>query len=280
MRRSLAVLALAALVLAAFGVWGALRDPLVVRYRVAIPGLVRPLRLVQISDSHASAIDMPATRLRRIVAAANALQPDLFVLTGDYISGNPADWTLAETRAAVAPFADLRASLGVVAVVGNHDDPKTTAAALAGTGVRLLVARSVDLGPLVVVGSDELMSKAAAVGTLQDALRALPPGRKPVIVLAHQPEFFQWLGPRPRLLIAGHSHGGQIMLPLLGTLPRNDFIDAHLRGLFHDRGQTMVVSSGLGTSVIPMRIGVPPEIVAIELVPAPYSVGRKSGTER
>jgi uncharacterized protein len=212
------------------------------------------------------------------MAQMNALDPDMIVLTGDYISGNPGDWTAAEKRAALAPFAGLRAPLGVFAVLGNHDGKAVQVrAALAGTGVRLLVGEGVDAGPVQLVGADDMMRGSPAVEAMRRAIRSAPPG-KPVVVLAHEPDFFQWLQARPVLMIAGHTHGGQIVLPFIGGLSVSPYLDKKLRGLFRENGQMMLVSSGLGTSILPMRIGVPPEIVEINLVP--YSAGRNSGTDR
>jgi uncharacterized protein len=248
-----------------FAVAGAVQDPQIARYRVAIAGLERPLRIVQLSDSHVSPIDMPAERLRRVVAMMNAQRPDLVVLTGDYISGDPAAWSLAQVRAALAPFAALRAPLGVYAVLGNHDGSAATRAALAGTGVKLLVAERTTAGPITLVGADDLLRGSPAVEAMRRAVRGAPTG-PPVVVLAHEPDFFQYLPPQAAMLIAGHTHGGQVMLPVVGTLSFGAFIDAHRRGLFFEHGQALLVSSGLGTSLLPIRIGVPPEIVVIELV--------------
>ena len=278
MRRSLLILLGLAVVAALFGLAGAVQDPVVARYTVALPGLDRPVKIVQLSDIHASRFDMPPARIRRIVAMTNARRPDLIVLTGDFISGYPTRWTPAEARAALAPLAGLEAPLGVFAVLGNHDGPALLKSALAGTGVQLLIADSRDAGPLVVVGADDLLSGRNAVASLNRAVEAVPPG-KPVIGIAHEPEFMQWLPKPVSLLIVGHTHGGQIVLPLLGTLPHNRYIDTHLRGLYAEHGQTLVVSSGLGTSVLPFRIGARPEIAEITLVPA-HSVGRNSGTDK
>ena len=109
MRRLFLILVGLGLAVAAFGVSSAQQAPVVVRYRLEMPGLAAPLRIVQLSDSHASRIDMPPARLARIVAQINALNPDLVLLTGDYVSGDPDRWSLAETRIALAPFDRLRA---------------------------------------------------------------------------------------------------------------------------------------------------------------------------
>jgi predicted MPP superfamily phosphohydrolase len=278
MRRILLILFGLAVAAVLFGLAGAVQDPVVARYTVALPGLERPVKIVQLSDFHASRFDMPPARIRRIVAMANARNPDIIVVTGDFISGYPRDWSAAEARTALAPLAGLRAPLGVFAVLGNHDDPALIGAALAGTGVELLVADSRDIGPMTIVGADDLLSGRNAVASLNRAAEAVPPG-KPVIAIGHEPDFMQWLPKRVAVLIAGHTHGGQILLPLLGTVPHNAYIDAHLRGLYREHGQTLIVSSGLGTSVVPFRVGVTPEMAEITLVPA-HSVGRNSGTDK
>jgi predicted MPP superfamily phosphohydrolase len=278
MRRILLILLGLAVAAVLFGLAGAVQDPVVARYTVALPGLERPVKIVQLSDFHASRFDMPPARIRRIVAMANTRNPDVIVVTGDFISGYPRDWSAAEARTALAPLAGLRAPLGVFAVLGNHDDPALIGTALAGTGVELLVADSRDIGPMTIVGADDLLSGRNAVASLNRAAEAVPPG-KPVIAIGHEPDFMQWLPKRVAVLIAGHTHGGQILLPLLGTVPHNAYIDAHLRGLYREHGQTLIVSSGLGTSVVPFRVGVTPEMAEITLVPA-HSVGRNSGTDK
>lgn len=261
------------------GVVSAQRAPIVVRYRIAVPGLAAPLRLVQLSDSHASAIDMPAARLARVVAQINALRPDLVVLTGDYVSGDPDRWSVAATAAALAPFKALQAPLGVYAVNGNHDNPGPTIKALLNGPVRLLVGEPVDVGPLVIVGVDSIQRGTMAVEAMRHAIRKAPK-HKPVLVIVHEPVFFTWLTPaRPVLMIAGHTHGGQVDLPLFGPimLP-TEFYRSHRRGVFREGVHTLLVSSGLGTTNLPIRIGVPPEIVELTLVPA--QPGKNSGTDK
>jgi uncharacterized protein len=267
MRRLILFVFFAGLAVVIFGVWGAVQDPRVVRYRLAMPGLAAPLRIVQLSDSHASRIDMPPERLARVVAQMNALKPDMILLTGDYVSGDPDRWSAAETRAALAPFGRLRAPLGVFAVLGNHDDRDKTEAGFAGGPVRLLVGERVDAGPVQIVGVDDIARGSPAVEDMRRAIRLAPPG-KPVLVVVHRPTFVEWLPARPVLMIAGHTHGGQFKLPILGAWAIDDFYAAHQRGVFGEGPHRLLVSSGLGTTNLPMRIGVPPEIVELTLVPA------------
>lgn len=279
MRRLLLIIIFGGLALAAFGVVSALRDPVVAQYRLPMPGLAAPLRIIQLSDSHASAIDMPASRLARVVAIINARRPDIIVLTGDYVSGDPDAWDAKRTAAALAPFQALRAPLGVFAVPGNHDNPASTRAALATGAVRLLVGERVDAGPIQIVGADDIMRGSPAVEAMRRAIAKAAPGR-PVLVIAHEPIFFTWLRQAiPVVMLAGHTHGGQIHLPVVGSWQGDPYYSAHRRGLFSEGRHRLIVSSGLGTSYLPMRIGVPPEIVELTLVPGQLP-GRKSGTDR
>lgn len=254
----------------------AVQDPVIIRYRVPITGLAQPLRIVHLSDIHFSWIDMPSVRLRRIIARANAERPDLVVLTGDYAGAKIVDWPDIRLEDALYPLAGLKAPLGVFAVPGNHDEPYWLRRVMARTPVRLLAGASVDLGPLVLAGADDLLIGVDPIDGLNNAIAAVPPG-KPVIAASHEPDFFARLPQHAQLLLSGHSHGGQISLFGLAWLP-TEYIARHRRGLFREGRQTLIVNSGLGTTLVPLRLGVPPEIVVVDLVPA--QAGRKSGTER
>ena len=100
-----------------------------------------------------------------------------------------------------------------------------------------------------------------------------------MLMLVHEPDTFTFMPPQVDLMFAGHTHGGQIRLPLFGTVDMGPFMNAHLRGHFTEGGKQLIVSSGVGTTGVPLRIGVPPEIVLATVGPS-YSTGRKSGTER
>jgi hypothetical protein len=275
MRRLLLVLAGLGLAAAWIGYLGAIRDPVVARYRVELPGLSRPLRLVHLSDLHGSAWDMPEVRIVRLMAQVNALQPDLVVITGDFHSSklvNPKMWLEESLR----PLMRLRAPLGVWSVPGNHDSPYWTRRVMQRFGLNLLAGDLVDVGPVQIAGSDDLVLGRDSVARFRAAaLRARPD--KPLIALVHEPDLWPATPPNVALLMAGHTHGGQISL--FGLRRLDDFHERHRRGLFRNPlGQALIVSAGIGTTFVPMRIGVPPEIVVVELVP--QAPGRKSGTER
>lgn len=281
MRRTAALLLLIGGLLLAFtaaGVAEALRTPVVARYDVGLadwPPAQRPLTIVQLSDLHVGWPDMPPERVARIVAQANALKPDLIVVTGDYDGGKLWDRRLWLLEDKLGPLAGLRAPLGVHVVLGNHDDRFWSERVFGKQRMRVLDNEVVDVGPLAIAGMRDRDQLAQPERAMVSLVASAPPG-KPLLLLSHQPEVFASLPPRVDLLIAGHTHGGQLCLPLIGCASLNPYLAAHRRGLFVEGGRRMIVSSGLGTTFVPLRLGVPPEIVEIRL----HSVGRKSGTER
>lgn len=253
---------------AGFGLWGATRAPRIVTYSVddpRWPETARPLRIVLLSDTHAAGPDMPVVRLEGIVAQANALRPDLVALTGDYVSDKTLRSDTVAAADAIAPFRHLRARLGVFAVLGNHDhwrDGAALASALRNAGVRVLANEHVTAGPIVVAGIDDEFTGHA------DLVRALGgiDHRRPTLLLSHSPDIFPSVDSRITVTLAGHTHGGQIVLPWIGplaTASRHGRRYAH--GQIVEAGRHLIVSAGLGTSILPMRIGMPPEIVVIEI---------------
>ncbi|MCG2841553.1 metallophosphoesterase [Sandaracinobacter sp. RS1-74] len=275
--RALAACAALALLFLGVGFWNATRPPEVVKLRLPLEGLPagREIRVLHITDTHYGYPDMRTRRLNRIVSQANALKPDLIVLTGDYMGGKLFDKPRSWLEEALPPLAALEAPLGVYAVLGNHDEPKWTPVVMARqTAPKLLVNAHVDIGPLVVVG----LNSATHGADPGKALEGISP-KRPILLLIHEGDFLTYAArpPNPVLALAGHTHGGQVILPLIGSLG-----DLHggkplcLRGFCTVNGWPLFVSSGVGTTLLPIRYGVPPEIVEISL----YSTGRNSGTER
>jgi predicted MPP superfamily phosphohydrolase len=254
---------------------GAIRDPAVVRYRVELAGLQRPLRMVHLSDLHGSNWDMPQVRLNRIMDQVNALHPDLVVVTGDFHASKIWDPPMRMDDA-VQPLTRLKAPLGVWSVPGNHDDPYWIRWVMRRFGLKLLAGDLVDLGPIQIVGSDDLIMGQRPVQGLRAAAARAQPG-KPLVALVHEPRLWTMLPPNVDLLLAGHTHGGQIQI--FGWPQFRKLDSQYLRGRFRNPGgQQMLVSAGIGTSIVPVRLGTQGEIVVVELVPQPP--GRNSGTDR
>jgi predicted MPP superfamily phosphohydrolase len=271
MRRFL--LLLVALVLALLGwcYWTAIADPVVREADLALadwPAGAEPVRALLMSDLHVAGPDMPPERLARIVEQANALRPDIVLIAGDFVSDKKASTRSYSFAEAVAPLARLRSQLGTVAVLGNHDHWRNAAearAALLRIGVRVLDNDAVATGPLAIGGLDDAFTHHQDLGAMLNALRALPGAR---IVLSHSPDPFPSLPRDVPLMLAGHTHCGQIRLPLLGAVSTmSAYGDRYACGLVRENGRTLIVSAGLGTSILPLRLGAVPDMWMIRLGP-------------
>lgn len=246
----------------------AVADPIVRRATVAVlpPGAGRPLTLLLVSDIHVAGPDMPPDRLARIVAQMNALRPDIILIAGDLISDKRVStrrYTLAE---AITPLSALRARLGTFAVLGNHDhwrDAERARAELRKANIRVLDNAAARAGPLVIGGLDDAFTghdDLAATVRAMDRLGGVP------VMLSHSPDPFPDVPARVRLMVAGHTHCGQIRLPVIGALTyMSRYGERYACGGVRGRGRTLVVGAGLGTSVLPLRLGAPPDVWLLTL---------------
>lgn len=269
-----ALIALATIVVLGFGLlgwsyWTALADPVVRRAEIALPGLDRPVRGVLISDLHVAGPDMLPQRLERIVEQINALRPDVVLIAGDFIGDGRLSKRISADEA-VRPLADLRPRLGTVAVLGNQDywnDPAAVRAAIERAGIHLLIDDAVALGPLAIGGLDDDFTGRADLPRTLARLRGLAGAR---VMLSHSPDPFAALPRDVRLMLAGHTHCGQISLPLIGAPTyESRFGSRYGCGRIEEAGRTLIVTAGVGTSVLPLRLGAVPDLWLIELRPAP-----------
>lgn len=264
---------LLALLLAVAGVvlyaMGEARDAPVVRTAtLSLPGWpagAKPVRAVLISDVHIGSQAMDGARLTRIVAQVNALKPDIVFIAGDMISGSVPDSAGPLGEAMVAPLARLRAPLGVVAVLGNHDNWTGGLAVrneLTRAGVTVLENQAIARGPLAIGAIGDVWTKHADIPTTLAALRGIAGGR---VLLTHSPNIVPLL-PDGSVLLAGHTHCSQVRL--FGWTPGRQPFDKRYRcGVIHDGGRTIVVTAGLGTSGPPVRLGAPPDLWLLTLGP-------------
>lgn len=266
--RAALVLLILLLLALAIGYANAVRDPIVRRGSVTVRGWPAdkpPVRVVLISDVHVAGPDMPPARLARIVEQMNALRPDLVLIAGDLVSDKAARTRSYSFAEALAPLRRLRAP--ALAVLGNHDhwrDGPAARAALRGAGVDLIENRIVRRAGLTVAGIDDIYAGRPDT-TLFD--RPLP---GPVLLLTHSPEVVRLLPRGERLVLAGHTHCGQIVLPVIGPLGslQNGKRGPLACGVVRRKGRVFVVSAGLGTSILPLRFGAPPDLWLLSFRPA------------
>lgn len=246
-------------------------EPVVRETRAAVrdwPAGQRPVRILLMSDIHVAGPDMPPERLERIVSHANGLRPDAVLIAGDFISDKRVATHVYNFEEIAAPLAGLRARLGVFAVLGNHDhwvDADAARAALSRANVRVLNNEAARAGPLAIGGLDDDYTGHADLARTLAAMRTA--GGVPVL-LSHTPDPFPDVPQSVPLMVAGHTHCGQISLPLIGpvaTMSRHG--KRYACGRIEEDGKTLIVSAGLGTSILPIRIGAVPDMWLIEIGP-------------
>jgi predicted MPP superfamily phosphohydrolase len=220
------------------------------------------LRIAQLSDVHVGPMTSPEM-IRRAVEQANAFQPDLVVLTGDYVSRSPAE--VEGVRTLLAGFA-----APTVAVLGNHDvsvNPGGAAEALRSNGYEVLDNAWTRIRlrgvALHVVGVGDCVTRHDDVGA---SVRGLPAGVTP-LVLAHGPRTANRLRglERPLLCLSGHTHGGQINLPIVTPLFLASLREPYARGRFQLGQVQLYVNRGIGTSGIRVRFNAPAEVTLATL---------------
>ncbi len=236
------------------------------------PKLDKPLRIAVLADIHAVEPWMPLSRIDEIVRETNALKPDLVLHLGDYVQGIPRPFRrgavpISEWSAALAK---LEAPLGAYAVLGNHDwsnNPVGIRRALSENGIPVLEneARKINTANGLEFWLAGLGDQIARRNDLGKTMRALTDDA-PAILLAHEPDIFPQVPERVSLTLCGHTHGGQVRFPLLGApVVPSRFGQRYAYGHIVEDNRHLVVSGGLGCTFLPVRFGVPPEIVMLEL---------------
>lgn len=238
----------------------------------------RRLTVTVIADLHAGGPNMGFARIREVVDTANRLRSDLVVLLGDYFATHRFVTERVPHAAWASELARLRSRLGTWAIYGNHDwwyDIGGVRQALQRVHIPVLENDAILLGEpgerfwlagigdqiAIRLGHRRFRGFDDLPGTLARA-----DSDDPVILMVHEPDIFPNVPARVALTLAGHTHGAQIRLPLLwpGFVP-SAYGARFAYGHIVEEGRHMIVSGGLGTSIVPMRLGVPPEIVRIEL---------------
>lgn len=216
--------------------------------------LTRPLKIAHLSDLHTSGL---GPRERKLLLLLDAEHPDVIVITGDTVT-----WGLQYDG--IRPLlSHLHAPLGVWLVRGNWENerlPRDERAFYSQLGIHFLLNEASPIRPDVwIAGLDDPSSGTPILDT---ALKTVPPGAY-VIAAFHAPAFFDTIAGHVPLVLAGHTHGGQVRLPLVPVfwLPRGS--GRYLEGWYAERGSRMYVSRGIGTTFLPVRFLCLPELAII-----------------
>jgi predicted MPP superfamily phosphohydrolase len=241
----------------------------VVRPELTLPRLAAAFdgyRVVQIGDLHLDDWSRPA-RLHRVAEMVNAEDPDLVVVTGDFASYSA---RRLDTGRLVGALRRLSARDGVLAILGNHDyltDMRLIRRCIREAGLTELINEVATLrrgsSELHVAGVDDVMEGRSRLDLV---LRDLPASGAAVL-LAHEPDFADVAAATGRfdLQLSGHSHGGQVRVPLLGRAVLPPFSQRYTRGLHRVGGMLVYTNRGLGTVHARLRFGCRPEITALTL---------------
>ena len=253
------------------------------------------LRLAIIADLHVCEPWMGVDRVRSIVEHTNSLEPDCVLLLGDYVSGLPMLRVSERVPHKVwaKALGNLRAPHGVYSVLGNHDwweDAEKiqrgdclprAGLALQDAGIAVFENASVrlekdgqafwvaglgDQWAFMGIDNRRRSERGLQLGTddLQGTLARVTDDA-PVILMAHEPDVFVNMPDRVALTVCGHTHGGQVRVMGYAPYVPSRFGDRYVYGHVVEHGRHLVVSGGLGCSVVPVRLGCPPEIVTIDL---------------
>ncbi|RUW32338.1 MULTISPECIES: metallophosphoesterase [unclassified Mesorhizobium] len=246
------------------------------------------LRVVALADIHACKPWMTAGHIASLVERANALQPDLVVLLGDYIAGMRLVTDEVPVPEWAAALSGLKAPLGVLSILGNHDWWHDIMAQRARSGPTVARKALEDVGIPVLENDVVRLEKdghAFWIAGLADQLALLPgPDREqsrglddldgtlakvsegaPVILLAHEPDIFPKVPWRVSLTLSGHTHGGQVRLFGYSPVVPSRFGNRFAYGHVVENDRNLIVSGGLGFSIMPVRFGMQPEILQIDL---------------
>ncbi|MEY4544819.1 MAG: hypothetical protein RL685_1014 [Pseudomonadota bacterium] len=266
-----ACLLVAALALALWGFWLEPRR-LVVRERELDvpnwPAELAGLRVVLISDLHIGAPHWDLERLAALVQEVNARQPELVLLAGDYLINGVRLGRWIDPESIARELSKLQAPLGTLAVLGNHEwwnDAPRARRALESQGIVVLenqVQRVLGRASFYVVGVGDPFTDHDDV----EAAQAQVPPDAPFLVLVHSPDVFPQVSASAALTLAGHTHGGQVQLPFLGRpIVPSSYGQRYAAGHIVEDGRHLYVTTGVGTSILPVRFGVPPEVVLLSL---------------
>jgi len=287
----LAALGLSGVAVASFAVIETLLQPRITRYSFRPNRWPRDLEvtIAVLADMHACEPWMPAERIASIAEITNKLNADMIVLLGDYAAGHRYVTAAVPSTEWAAALGGLKAPLGVHAILGNHDWWDDKAVQRAGQGVPY-GRRALEAVGIPVYENDVVRIKARGgafwLAGLGDQIafvpsRRLRPGKRigvddldgtlakvsddaPIVLLAHEPDIAARVPERVSLTLSGHTHGGQLRLAGWSPIVPSRYGNRYAYGLVREKSD-LIVSGGLGCSIIPIRFGVPPEIVLVTL---------------
>jgi len=267
-------LILAAVVFSLF-FWAFVIEPASLRvseYTIEVPGWPEEfpdLKVAIIADLHVGSPFIDLDKVKKVVDLTNAQSPDLILMQGDFVIRGVIGGKFVEPVETARVLSGLRAPLGVWGVLGNHDwwhNQREVRDAIESVGIPMLEEAAVPLQhngePFWLVGISDYYEGPHLVN---QAFRGVPEGAT-FLAMTHTPDLFVEYPKKKGLLVASHTHGGQVYLPFLGRpIVPSRYGERFASGLIIEEGRHMFVATGIGTSIIPVRFRVPPEISILYL---------------
>jgi uncharacterized protein len=222
-----------------------------------LPAELSGLRIGLVTDVHRSRW-VSADDVAAAVALTMSARPDLIVLGGDYVTWGDRQYV----GAAAESLSGLSAPYGVFAILGNHDDDNDMPAALAKQQVQVL--RDARTHVTIGTAAIELVGIRFWTKRQADIAALIKDAKDPVVLLAHDPRrLTEAAALNVPLVLSGHTHGGQVVLPGAGAIAARKF--PVVSGLAQRDKTTLFVSRGVGTVYVPIRLNCPPEVVLLTL---------------
>ena len=248
-------------------VWAFIIEPnllKVTRYQIKQP-LLKGVKIVFASDFHLA--PSHKKRLIKIIDTINAQSPDIVLLGGDFIKNRTFQSSMSLNDMA-KQFVRIQAKYGVYTVLGNHDwyvDGYKIIDVFSKINIKVLLNENIKLSlgniKMILSGIEDMYKRTP------DLKKTLPETNLPIILLSHEPDVFSYVSKKVFLTLSGHMHGGQVRIPYLGALIVPSPMGRRFaRGLFEKNGNYLLVSSGLGTSLLSVRFNACPEIVVVDFI--------------
>lgn len=224
---------------------------------------VKPFKIVFITDTHTGSRFNGLDRLQKIVDKANALQPDIILLGGDFVIKGVLLGNYVDIEKIAPILKKLQAPMGVYAVMGNHeywDDYNRIEKTLKANNIPVLKNENIQFNDFNLIGIDDAMTKHSDVRkSFQNTNK-----NKANIILTHCPDVFPKIKEKG-LILAGHTHAGQISLFGWTPIVPSKYGSKYAKGRIDEDDKTLIVSNGIGTSMLPLRFLSIPQIIVIDV---------------
>jgi len=224
---------------------------------------IKKLKIVFVGDYHIK--PNQEKRLKKVVQQINNQKPDIVLSTGDFVSGHKSKSTMP-IEDIVEGLKNIKSKYGFFTVLGNHDwhvNGEKISKILEENGIKVLANNNTAIiingQKLYIAGVEDLQTRTPKIP------EAISNAKSPVILLSHSPDIFPQVPGEVNLTLAGHVHGGQVRLPFIGaTIIPSKYGNKYAQGLIKENNKKMIVTRGIGNSILNIRFNCIPEIVVIE----------------